>query len=109
MTTDDVQEYNSLDNIVVQDGTCHVIARRENVTRRAIGYLGDEVILGDGLPNLRSFDFTSSNIWSSFRFGQGTYEIRFRVDVQPGMFPAFWIFSSIDNIWNEIDWFELVG
>lgn len=109
LTTDDVQEYNSLDNIVVQDGTCHVIARRENVTRRAIGYLGDEVILGDGLPNLRSFDFTSSNIWSSFRFGQGTYEIRFRVDVQPGMFPAFWIFSSIDNIWNEIDWFELVG
>lgn len=109
LTTDNVQEYNTLDNVVVQNGTCRITARKENVIRRAIGYLGDDVILGDGLPNLRSFDFTSSSIWSSFRFGQGVYEMRFRVDVQPGMFPAFWLFSSIDNIWNEIDWFELDG
>lgn len=65
------QEYNSLDNVEVSNGTCKITAKQETVVRRAISYLPDNQILSDGLPNLRTYNYTSSNIWTKYQFGYG--------------------------------------
>lgn len=102
------QEYNSLNNVVVSDGTCKIIAKREDVTARAIGWMEDTVILDDGLPNLRPYHYTASNLWTiEDGFYWGRYEIRCRVPEGRGFWPSFWTFGG--PRWNEIDFFELHG
>ncbi len=58
------QEYNTLDNVVVENGIMKIVALQDAIFRRAISYMPDSEILPDGLPNLRPYYFTSSNIWS---------------------------------------------
>jgi beta-glucanase (GH16 family) len=110
------QEYNTLDNIVVSEGTCKIIAKKETVIRRAISYCPeecypcaneqeiDDCILEDGLPNLRPYYYTSSNIWTKYNFSHGKFEARIKIPKGKGFFPAFWTFGG--NPWNEIDIFE---
>ena len=99
------QEYNSLDNVEVSNGTCKIIAKKETVIRRAVSWMPDNEILEDGLPNLRTYNYTSSNLWTiSENFGYGKYEIRCRLPEGRGFWPAFWTFGG--QRWNEIDIFD---
>lgn len=101
------KEYNSLNNIIVSNGTCKIVAKKETITKRAISYLPDNQILADGLPNLRTFHYTSSNIWTKYKFGYGKYEIRCKLPKGKGFWPAFWMYGVGSNgISNEIDVFE---
>lgn len=94
----------TLDNIRISDGICHIIAKKETVLRRAVNWLGDDEILADGLKNLRTYNYTSSNIWSVDKFLYGKYEIRCRLPKGNGLWPAFWMFGR--ERWNEIDVFD---
>jgi len=101
--------YNSLDNAVVNNGLCIVESKEEDVVRKAVDWRDENEILADGLPNLRSYSYTSSNVWSKYRFGLGRYEMRFRIQNAKGLLPAFWNFNAENEIWNEIDFFEIYG
>lgn len=100
----DSQEYDTLDNAVVSDGTLKIIAQRDTINRKAIFWLEDDIILEDNLPNLRTFYYTSSNIWSKYAFKYGKFEARIKIPKGRGLWPAFWTFSA--HPWNEIDIFE---
>lgn len=98
------QEYNSLDNVEVSNGTCKTIAKNETVVRKAVNWKPDNEILEDGLPNLRTYYYTSSCIWTNYKFGHGMFEIRCKLPKGKGFWPAFWTFGGPG--WNEIDVFE---
>ncbi|MBL7930377.1 MAG: family 16 glycosylhydrolase [Bacteroidia bacterium] len=97
-------EYNSLDNVTVKDGKCFITAKKETVIRRAIHWKQDDEILEDGKPNLRTYYYTSSNIWTKGQFFRGKYEIRCKMPAGNGFWPAFWMFGG--KRWNEIDVFD---
>ena len=102
------------DNIEVSNGTLKIIAVNQPKTRRAINYLPDNQILSDGLPNLRTYQYSSSNIWTIWpydSFHYGKYEIRCRISKGKGLWPAFWTYSGDADpggpIWSELDVFEI--
>ena len=99
------QEYNTLDNITVENGNARIFALQETIVRRAIAYLPDSEVLSDGLPNLRPYYYTSSNIWSKKEFEFGRIEARIKIPKGKGLWPAFWLYGS-DSQWNEVDIFE---
>lgn len=99
-----VQEYNTLNNIEVSNGVLKIIAKEETVQRRAISWKPDDEILEDGLPNLRTYNYTSSNIWTKSKFSYGKFEARIKIPKGKGFWPAFWTFGG--NPWNELDVFE---
>lgn len=110
--TEPQMEYNSLDNIEVSNGTLKIIAKNENVWRRAINWINDDnTILQDGLPNLRQYNYTSSSIWSNWKVRTfGKYEIRCRLPKGSGFWPAFWTYGkTYDGRWSELDVFEIYG
>lgn len=107
LNTNKEQEYNSLNNVEVSNGTCKIIAKQENVIKPAVSWLPDNEILSDGQPNLRSYAYTSSNLWSNYKFGYGVYEIRCKIPEGKGFWPAFWMFGeNSEGVKNEIDVFE---
>ncbi|MBK5284954.1 MAG: glycoside hydrolase family 16 protein [Bacteroidia bacterium] len=103
---DPSNQYYSLGNIIVENGTCKITAIRETVVRRAVSYMNDTVKLDDGLPNLRTYDYTSSNIWTLQKFGYGKFEIRCKIPKGKGFWPAFWLFGAPYGRYNEVDIFE---
>ncbi len=98
------QEYNTLNNIEVSNGTLKIVTKKETIIRRAISWKPDNEILEDGLPNLRTYKYTSSNIWTKNIFTYGKFEARIKIPKGKGFWPAYWTFSG--NPWNEIDVFE---
>ena len=66
LTNSGSQEYNTLDNVVVKNGICKIIAKKETVFKRTVLWMNDSDLLADGIANLRTFNFTSSNIWSNY-------------------------------------------
>ena len=76
----------------------------DKVTRRAVSWKNDNEVLTDGLPNLRTYEYTSSNLWTLKKFFHGKYEIRARLPDGKGLWPAFWMFGG--QRWNEIDVFD---
>lgn len=99
------QEYNTLDNIAVENGMIRIFALQDTFVSRAMSYLPDDEILPDGLPNLRPYYFTSSNIWSKKEFEFGRIEARIKIPKGKGLRPAFWLYGG-EIRWNEIDIFE---
>ena len=98
------QEYYTLDNAIVSNGSLKIIAKQETVQRRAVNWINDNVILDDGISNLRTFNYTSSNIWTKEKYFFGKYEIRARLPEGNGLWPAFWMYGG--QQWNEIDVFD---
>ena len=94
----------NLDNAIVNNGVCHLTAKKETVLKRAVSYKPDFEILQDGLPNLRKFDYTSGMIRSKKEFLYGKFEIRCRMPVGQGFWPAYWFFGG--KRWNEVDVFD---
>lgn len=102
------QEYQSLNNVEVSNGTCKVIAKHETVMRRAVNWKPAEEILEDGLPNYRQYNYTSAILWSlRNNFFRGRYDIRCRMPAGQGFWPAYWTYG--EPPWNELDMFELHG
>jgi beta-glucanase (GH16 family) len=97
-------EVNLLENVSVSNGICSIIAKKETVLKRAVNWRGDTDTLDDGLPNLRTYYYTSSNLWTKEKFFHGKYEIRCRMPKGNGFWPAFWMFGG--KRWNEIDVFD---
>jgi beta-glucanase (GH16 family) len=97
-------EYNSLNNVEVSSGTCKIIAKNENIITKAVSWKPENEILSDGQPNLRAYSYTSANLWTKEKFFLGKYEIRCRMPVGAGLWPAFWLFGG--QRWNEIDVFD---
>jgi beta-glucanase (GH16 family) len=99
------QEYNTLENVRVSDGYLHIDIKEEEVVRKAVNWRPEADTLSDGMLNLRSYNYTSSNLWTRKKFAYGKYEIRCKIPRGKGYWPAFWTFGG-DNGWNEIDVFE---
>lgn len=98
------QEYNTLNNAIIQNGILNIVTKRETITAKAIDWMDADAILEDGLPNLRPYFFTSSNIWTKYQFYHGKFEARIKIPRGKGFWPAFWTYRG--NPWNEIDIFE---
>ena len=97
-------ELNTLNNLEFTGGICRIIAKKETIVARAVNWRADDEILPDGLPNRRTFYYTSSALWSKKTYLHGKYEIRCRMPRGNGFWPAFWTFGG--ERWNEIDVFD---
>jgi beta-glucanase (GH16 family) len=107
---DGSQQHYLLENLEIENGTAKIFAKQETLTLPIMPWFDDATILEDGSPNLRTFNFSSSNIWSRNSFFYGRYEIRCRLPIGTGFWPAFWTFGGGNPIdWNEIDVFEIYG
>jgi beta-glucanase (GH16 family) len=93
-----------LENVEVKDGVCHIVAKNEKVTTRAVTWKDDNDILEDGLTNLRDYDYSAAILFSKRKFYHGKYEIRCRMPAGNGFWPAFWLFGG--ERYNEIDIFD---
>ena len=115
---DPIQEYNSLNNISISSGICHITAKKETVVKRALSYCPSQCVpcnteqdvdnchMKDGQPNLRTYNYTSSNIWTTHRFFHGKYEIKCKLPFDKGFWPAFWLYGDGASRANEIDIFD---
>ncbi|MBL4657874.1 MAG: glycoside hydrolase family 16 protein [Flavobacteriales bacterium] len=99
------QEYNTLDNATVSEGMLHIAIKEEVVEARTVSWHPDDKILGDGRPNLRKFNYTSSSLWTKKAYQYGKFEIKCRIPRGKGYWPAFWTYGGAEG-WNEIDVFE---
>lgn len=104
MNGDQHLNYYTLDNIEVSAGTCRIIAKKETVLRRVTHWYDSAAILDDGLPNLRTFNYTSGIMWTKQKFFHGKFEARCRMPKGKGLWPAFWMYGGKRN--NEIDIFD---
>jgi beta-glucanase (GH16 family) len=95
---------NLLENVEIRDGICHAIAKKEQVVKRVISWKADNDILDDGQANLRKFDYTSVSLYTKRKFLYGKFEIRCKIPVGNGLWPAFWTYGGIRG--NEIDFFD---
>lgn len=98
------QELNTLDNVLVTDGTLKILSDKKKRISKAVSWKSDDEILSDGLPNLRAYNYTSANLWTKIPYGYGKFEARVKVPKGKGLWPAFWLYGG--DVWNEIDVFE---
>lgn len=90
-------------NIEVSNGTLKIMVRRESPP--IIGtYVTD---YGTNPPTTAqsTFEYSSGWIESKKKFTNGMFEIRCKIPIFKGSWPAFWTFTG-NPIWNEIDVFE---
>ena len=103
------QQYYTFDgsNYEVANGKLYLITdtldHPEN--KRVFERRPDELILGDGIQNLREFKYTSSNIETIKKFSNGRFEARVRLPCGKGFWPAFWLLNPGPR-YNELDIFE---
>lgn len=101
------------DNLEVSDGTLKIKLQNKPKEKRQVDWEPKEKIMDDSVVNLRTYNYSSSNIWTiKDDFGQGKYQIRFKLDRLDGMWPAFWLYSGDGptpggSFWNEFDIFEI--
>lgn len=90
-------------NIQVSNGTLKLIAKRETVT----GTYVTDWSTSPPTTKTETFDYTSAEIHSKYKFSYGMYEIRCKIPSGKGFWPAFWMYGEDANkINNEIDVFE---
>ena len=55
----------------------------------------------------REFQFTSGEIQSYYKYGEGRYEIHCKLPSGDGLFwPAYWFYGQVGSLSNEVDFFE---
>lgn len=106
----DVNYYSDGDDLQINDGKLSITARKSKITARAIPYESDSFLLScpdkPTVRNLMNYEYQSGLIYSSEKYTNGIFEMRFKTDVSAGLWPAFWLFGA-DN--QEIDIFEMGG
>ncbi len=109
--SNDKNYYSDQDNFVLKNGKLQIIAKNENVVRKAVPYENDdfvlkcsEKVLGE---NMFPFEYTSGMLHSNKKYLFGYYEICFKADIGTGLWPAFWLFGGEGN--EEIDIFEIAA
>jgi beta-glucanase (GH16 family) len=101
----EIQYYTDGQNIDLSTyGKLKLTANNNQILARAIPYLDDDNIRCDGLPNLRTFNYTSGMIYMNREIKWGMFEINAKIPVGQGLFPAFWLYND-----EEIDVFECKG
>jgi len=107
---DGSQQHYRLENLEINNGIAKIIAKEETLTLPIMPWKDDDwIVPADGLPNLRTYNYTSSSIWSKKSFFTGKYEIRCKLPEGTGLWPAFWTYADGQSGWNEIDIFEIYG
>lgn len=110
------QEYNTLSNAIVSEGSLRLVAKREDITARACSWKPDDMILEDGCVNLRDYHYTSAQLWTKPVFSEGIIEAKIKMPKGKGFWPAFWMFTGqaetgsdssfeidVFEFWNERD------
>jgi hypothetical protein len=94
-------------NYEFNNGILKLITKKEDIYARGVPYENDNYPLDDGLPNLRWWHYTSGMIFSKQKYKYGLFEIRFKLPVGKGLWPAYWLYG--DNPNEEFDIFEYKG
>lgn len=89
-------------NIEVNNGTLKLIARRE--TPPITGTWVTDWGISPPATKTSSFEYSSAEIDSKYKFGYGKYVIRCKIPKGKGFWPAFWIYGGDHH--DEIDVFE---
>lgn len=107
----DLNYYSDGKNLKEQNGLLQIIAKYEHITEKAIPYEDDNYVLKcnekPDAKNLMSFDYTSGILFSKQQYSYGIYQARFKTDGGNGLWPAFWLYGSVEG--EEIDIFEISG
>jgi len=88
-------------NIEVSNGTLKLISKKQTIT----GKYYDHNLPGGPLVS-KTFEFTSAQISSKYKFKHGKFEIRCKIPGGMGYWPAFWLYGEVGSINDEIDVFE---
>jgi len=109
--SNDKNYYSDQENFVLKNGRLQIIAKNENVTRKAIPYESDDFVLkcDDKIlgKNIFPFQYTAGMLHSNKKYFYGYYEICFKAEIGSGLWPAFWLFGGEGN--EEIDIFEIAA
>lgn len=94
-----------IENAIVSNGELRLRAKHETETHEFV------VDWSTTPPTTitRTFDFTSAELETRYKFGEARYEIKCRIpDGNGGFWPAFWVYgdNGSNSISNEIDVFE---
>ena len=106
MSNEGVEVYCTLDNVLLSNGICKIIAKTETIERKAVNWKPDTLKLGDGVQNLRTYYHTASWIETRETYKYGKFEIRCKIPKEKGFWPAFWMYGQSGDVNNEIDVFE---
>lgn len=106
LTTEGVEGYYTLDNIVLENGICKIIPKKETLIRKAVSWQPDSMKLSDGLPNIRTYNYTSCWIETKKLYPYGKFEVRCKIPKEKGFWPSFWMYGQSGDVNNEIDVFE---
>jgi beta-glucanase (GH16 family) len=93
----------------LHNGTLALYAEKKTLTKKLIDWKNEQdSIIEKGInygPNLRDFAYTAGMLHSNQTFMYGYFEIKFRMPLKPGYWPAFWLYGCSPN--EEIDMMEL--
>jgi len=109
-TNKELQCYTDSGNFQFTDnGILKIIARKEFYESTVVDYYRPTTLLGDSLPNFRSFTHTSAMLYSKTKFQYGKFELRCKIPETLGSWLGFWLFGScaqeidIVEFWNDKD------
>lgn len=94
------------DNLKVENGLLKIITKYEPGYHKAQGWLPDNYVLEDGIPNLRFYNYTSGLIYSLQGYKYGLFDIVCKMPEGKGLWPAFWLYGEQSE---EFDIFEAKG
>ena len=106
LSNEGVNMYLTLDNVKLENGICKLIPKKETIVRKAVNWQPDSMKLTDGLPNIRTYNYTASYIETHTKYLYGKFEIRCKIPKGKGLWPAFWMYGEVNGVNNEIDVFE---
>jgi hypothetical protein len=99
------RQYYRTQNLIPSVSGLTLRAIKETFAGRIISYSPSDSIMCDGLPNYRSFDYTSGAITTNLTYSYGYYEAECKVPNGFGFWPAFWMHMN----GKEIDVLEIPG
>jgi beta-glucanase (GH16 family) len=109
----EIATYLTFGNIIIENGILKIHAQDEQVIEKVHVYKDDDDLAFDGLPNLRTFKYTSGLIRTYQTFRYGYFEASCKVSKGKGFWPAMWMYGNkAENnndpatLGNEIDVFE---
>lgn len=88
--------YHKKENIFVKDGFLNIITKSDTLKNKYV-------------PNntYSDFMFSTGEIWTKEMFPIcGKFEARIKLPKAQGLWSAFWLYSEVENTYNELDIFE---